>query len=260
MRHQATDARMQDVAPINRPGERVVLGARDVTELLAAPFYADGARIVRIIGFANKIQAITDLQCIPHPVPRVMPETGERRVLDQQARMLGHRAPRSDARDGDDDNGDDGGEFSDHRRGLSFILEGILDPFNARAIRSGHEHHIESARARMLSREVVLRCMQDAALFVVVNAGKRAAEVLAVANAYFNEDQRLAIVRDEIDFAAAAPKIPLDDPQFVRFEESRRERLARRASLGTRRPRRIRCPRVAQALYPLHNAARHVSD
>lgn len=256
MRHQATDARMQDVAPIKRPGERVVLGARDITEFLAAPFYADGARIVRIVGFAHKIQTVTHLQCIPDPMTGVMPEAGKRRVLNQQAGMLGHRPPRSDACDGDDD--EEGSECSDHRRGLSLILECILDPFNACAILCRHEHHIEPARTRMFSREIVPRCMQDAALLVVVDAGTRTAKVLAVANTYFNKDERHTIVRDEIDFASAAAEIPFDDAKFVRFEESRRERLARSASLGTRGPRIFRCPRVAQALYPPHNAARHV--
>jgi hypothetical protein len=97
----------------------------------------------------------------------------------------------------------------------------------------------------MFTREVEPCRMQDAALLMDVNARARTAEVLAVANAYFNEYERLAILRDEIDFAAAAAEIPLDDSQFVRFEEPRGERLAHSASLGARRRRTFGCTRIA---------------
>ena len=97
----------------------------------------------------------------------------------------------------------------------------------------------------MFSREVEPCRMQDAALLMDVNAGARTAEVLAVANAYFNEYERLPILRDEIDFASAAAEIPLDDSQFVRFEEPRGERLARSASLGARQRRTFGRTRIA---------------
>jgi len=57
------------------------------------------------------------------------------------------------------------------------------------------------------------------------DAGRRTAIVAARAQAHFREDQRVAVARDDVDLAAAATEVALDDRKAARDQEVRGQRL-----------------------------------
>ncbi len=78
----------------------------------------------------------------------------------------------------------------------------------------------------MLAGEKVTCGVDDAPSLMMIDARTCAAKILAAAHPHFHEDKRVAIIGDEVDFAAATAKVALDDAMRARFEVACRERLA----------------------------------
>ncbi len=240
MRDQSADARLDRIALIERPGERGIFGARHIAKRFAPPLDTHGAGIMRITRFPHQFKSIANPKSLPYAVPGVVPKTGKRRVLNENAGMLSRgtwRIRKACERDEDDRGEPVGIDSVALHRGQSraIVVKGIANPLNVLAIRARHDHDVESARPAMLAGEKVTRRMDDAPLFVMVDACACAAKMLAATHPHFHKDKGLAIVGDEVDFAAATAKVALNDAMRACFEVACRERLARRAASSARR-------------------------
>lgn len=108
-------------------------------------------------------------------------------------------------------------------------VERIFQPLHIAAIGIIHQHHIEAARrcAAQLH-EIVLRGADQAVLFVPVNTSRRAAKIGAVALPHFDEDQRAAILHDQVDLAEIAVKILRYQLQTLSLQKFRSPELGLR--------------------------------
>jgi len=90
-------------------------------------------------------------------------------------------------------------------------IERIFQPFCIAAFCVIHQHHIEAAwwDATQIG-EIVLRGADQTLLLVMINARRRAAETGAAALAYFDKNQRAAILHDQVNFAETAAIILRD--------------------------------------------------
>jgi hypothetical protein len=82
---ERADARAQRRATIESPCQRRILAARHIAELAPLPVHRDRVRVVRIVRLARELEPVADAQLAPHAGCGVMAETGERRVLHEQA-------------------------------------------------------------------------------------------------------------------------------------------------------------------------------
>lgn len=84
-------------------------------------------------------------------------------------------------------------------------IKRILEPLHVKAFCIIHQQHIEAARrgATQLG-EIVLRGADQAMLFVPVNALRRTTKIGAAALPHFDEDQRAAVLHDQVNLAKTA--------------------------------------------------------
>ena len=116
----------------------------------------------------------------------------------------------------------------------------------ARRIERVEQHRVEPAGRRPgVAGQVVRGGGEQLALLARVDARRRAAEVAAATQPNLDEDQRVAVARDEVDLAGAAAEIAFDDRDAAGFEEGRRERLGACAG-GVARVDRARAVRLGR--------------
>src|SRR5687767_9056343 len=89
----------------------------------------------------------------------------------------------------------------------------IADPADMPALERIEQQHVESAIYLRPAREVQARRRHQAASLCVGDALGRAAEARATPIAHLGEDQRPALLRDQVDFAVAAAPVALQDSQ-----------------------------------------------
>lgn len=84
-------------------------------------------------------------------------------------------------------------------------VERIFQPLHVKAFCIIHQHGIEAARRGVGQfREIVLRSADQAPLFVLIDAARSPAEISIAALTYFNENQYVVILHDQVDFTKAA--------------------------------------------------------
>jgi hypothetical protein len=124
-------------------------------------------------------------------------------------------------------------------------LHDVAEPFDSCRTEAVHQDCIEAARRRARKRGEIETCGSDhARAFCRRDAPARATEIAAPAQPHFDEYERVAVARDEIELAAAAAPVALDDLDTVRNEIRRSECLGLRAAArggqglpaGTTRP------------------------
>src|SRR6266550_3588952 len=96
----------------------------------------------------------------------------------------------------------------------------VDQPLDARQVQSVEQYGIEATRRLAPQiRQKKAGSELDPAALGGGDAGTRSAEGAAAAQAYFDEHQRRAVTRDEIDLAAAAAIVTLDDGETARHQE-----------------------------------------
>lgn len=81
-------------------------------------------------------------------------------------------------------------------------VECIFYPFNIEPFGIVHQYHIETARRETSSPgQVILRGADQAPLFVPVYAARSAPVIRAAALPYFDENQRVAVLHDQVNLA-----------------------------------------------------------
>src|SRR5512144_2773910 len=97
------------------------------------------------------------------------------------------------------------------------LLENIAEPFDALEVERIEQHGVEAARRRALEpREIEARGRRQPCALRRGDARGSAAEVAAAAQAHLDEHERVPVARDEVELAAAAPPVALDDRQAAR--------------------------------------------
>src|SRR5256885_15545929 len=96
----------------------------------------------------------------------------------------------------------------------------VDQPLDARQVESVEQNGIEATRRLAPQiRQKKAGSELDPAPLGGGDAGTRSAEGAAAAQAHFDEHQRCAVTRDEIDLAAAAAIVTLDDGETARHQE-----------------------------------------
>src|SRR5438874_5495547 len=109
-------------------------------------------------------------------------------------------------------------------------------PFNAWWIGAVDQHGVEAARRLAAQhRKIGLRSGDQSRTLRPRDAGRSAAVGVGLPLAHFDEDERLAIARDDVDLAHARAEVAPNDDKSASREKIRRKRLGARAFVD--RPR-----------------------
>jgi hypothetical protein len=110
----------------------------------------------------------------------------------------------------------------------------VPDPFDVLGFASHFDHgdHIEAhAEARQIA--VLLKelgcCPNEAGLLAPTHAGRRPTEPIARPGPYLDDHQDVALTRDDIEFAQAAPEVELQNFETLASQVIRGDPFSRRA-------------------------------